>query len=199
MTKSGPDGRPRRDARRDGRGVRDLLRPGVAGADLVGQYLRPTERHLPVVRYWHPDEFKRAGVTRPTRSASTHRRRAARALQLPRRPARAAAAARPRAAGGVTDALQVGSAKALDMDVETAIRTRCTHKVYGSELVRVRLLDELSRARDGKAPEPQTTTTTTTTTTTATTEKATTTTETATAWSFVGGDRFGAATTITKR
>jgi len=23
----------------------------------VGQYLRPTERHLPVVRYWHPDEF----------------------------------------------------------------------------------------------------------------------------------------------
>ena len=23
----------------------------------VGQYLRPTERHLPVVRFWHPDEF----------------------------------------------------------------------------------------------------------------------------------------------
>jgi len=23
----------------------------------VGQYLRPTKRHLPVVRYWHPDEF----------------------------------------------------------------------------------------------------------------------------------------------
>jgi lipoyl synthase len=23
----------------------------------VGQYLRPTERHLPVTRYWHPDEF----------------------------------------------------------------------------------------------------------------------------------------------
>ncbi|MBA2430306.1 MAG: lipoyl synthase [Thermoleophilaceae bacterium] len=23
----------------------------------VGQYLRPTEWHLPVVRYWHPDEF----------------------------------------------------------------------------------------------------------------------------------------------
>jgi lipoyl synthase len=23
----------------------------------VGQYLRPTERHLPVQRYWHPDEF----------------------------------------------------------------------------------------------------------------------------------------------
>jgi lipoic acid synthetase len=25
----------------------------------VGQYLRPSERHLPVVRYWHPDEFSK--------------------------------------------------------------------------------------------------------------------------------------------
>jgi lipoic acid synthetase len=24
----------------------------------VGQYLRPSERHLPVVRWWHPDEFR---------------------------------------------------------------------------------------------------------------------------------------------
>jgi lipoic acid synthetase len=24
----------------------------------VGQYLRPTREHLPVVRYWHPDEFE---------------------------------------------------------------------------------------------------------------------------------------------
>ncbi len=23
----------------------------------IGQYLRPSERHLPIVRYWHPDEF----------------------------------------------------------------------------------------------------------------------------------------------
>ncbi len=23
----------------------------------IGQYLRPTERHLPIVRYWHPEEF----------------------------------------------------------------------------------------------------------------------------------------------
>ena len=36
----------------------------------VGQYLRPTERHLPVVRYWHPDEFK-GSRTPPTRSASS--------------------------------------------------------------------------------------------------------------------------------
>jgi lipoic acid synthetase len=25
----------------------------------IGQYLRPTKDHLPIVRYWHPDEFKR--------------------------------------------------------------------------------------------------------------------------------------------
>ncbi len=24
----------------------------------IGQYLRPTARHLPVIRYWHPDEFE---------------------------------------------------------------------------------------------------------------------------------------------
>jgi lipoic acid synthetase len=24
----------------------------------VGQYLRPTEDHLPVERYWHPEEFE---------------------------------------------------------------------------------------------------------------------------------------------
>jgi lipoic acid synthetase len=28
----------------------------------VGQYLRPTERHLPIVRYWHPDEFKQLEI-----------------------------------------------------------------------------------------------------------------------------------------
>jgi lipoic acid synthetase len=29
------------------------------GVDLltVGQYLRPSPKHLPVERYWHPDEF----------------------------------------------------------------------------------------------------------------------------------------------
>jgi lipoyl synthase len=32
----------------------------------VGQYLRPTEKHLPVDRYWHPDEF--AAMERAARS-----------------------------------------------------------------------------------------------------------------------------------
>ena len=35
----------------------DLREAGVQVLT-VGQYLRPTEGHLPVVRYWHPDEFK---------------------------------------------------------------------------------------------------------------------------------------------
>ena len=35
-----------------------VLREHLVQVLTVGQYLRPTERHLPVVRYWHPDEFK---------------------------------------------------------------------------------------------------------------------------------------------
>jgi lipoic acid synthetase len=34
----------------------DLREQGVQVLT-VGQYLRPTERHLPVVRYWEPEEF----------------------------------------------------------------------------------------------------------------------------------------------
>ena len=35
-----------------------LLRESLVQVLTVGQYLRPTRNHLPVVRYWHPDEFK---------------------------------------------------------------------------------------------------------------------------------------------
>jgi lipoic acid synthetase len=34
-----------------------LLREHDVQVLTVGQYLRPTRNHLPVVRYWHPDEF----------------------------------------------------------------------------------------------------------------------------------------------
>ena len=34
-----------------------ILREHEVQVLTVGQYLRPTENHLPVVRYWHPDEF----------------------------------------------------------------------------------------------------------------------------------------------
>ena len=35
----------------------EALRENDVQVLTVGQYLRPTENHLPVVRYWHPDEF----------------------------------------------------------------------------------------------------------------------------------------------
>ena len=69
----------------------------------VGQYLRPTEQHLPVVRYWHPDEFDGARATRPTSSASSRSPRA-RWSAAPTTPTRAPArspsglAARPSSA-----------------------------------------------------------------------------------------------------
>jgi lipoic acid synthetase len=35
----------------------EILRAHRVQVLTVGQYLRPTEKHLPVDRYWHPDEF----------------------------------------------------------------------------------------------------------------------------------------------
>jgi lipoic acid synthetase len=35
-----------------------ILRENLVQVLTVGQYLRPTRNHLPVVRYWHPDEFE---------------------------------------------------------------------------------------------------------------------------------------------
>ncbi len=35
-----------------------ILRENRVQVLTVGQYLRPTANHLPVVRYWHPDEFE---------------------------------------------------------------------------------------------------------------------------------------------
>jgi lipoic acid synthetase len=35
----------------------ELLREHDVQVLTVGQYLRPTENHLPVARYWHPEEF----------------------------------------------------------------------------------------------------------------------------------------------
>ena len=39
------------------RTLEDLRKIGI-DAVTIGQYLRPTMKHLPVVRYVHPDEFK---------------------------------------------------------------------------------------------------------------------------------------------
>ena len=70
--------------------VQTLADLGSAGADIVtiGQYLRPTERHLPVARWWTPDDFarwKRAGEalgiahveSSPLTRSSYHARQAA--------------------------------------------------------------------------------------------------------------------------
>ena len=70
--------------------VQTLADLGSAGADIVtiGQYLRPSERHLPVARWWTPDDFarwKRAGEalgiahveSSPLTRSSYHARRAA--------------------------------------------------------------------------------------------------------------------------
>ena len=64
----------------------------------VGQYLRPTEKHLPVVRYWHPDEFKALERAAYDARLRPHRGGSAGALLLPRRRARQADAARRRPA-----------------------------------------------------------------------------------------------------
>ena len=36
----------------------EILRDHEVQILTVGQYLRPTENHLPIERYWHPDEFE---------------------------------------------------------------------------------------------------------------------------------------------
>ena len=46
----------------------------------VGQYLRPTERHLPVVRYWAPEEFKALELAAYDARLRARRRRPAGAL-----------------------------------------------------------------------------------------------------------------------
>ncbi len=50
----------------------------------VGQYLRPTEQHLPVVRYWHPDEFDALKDARVRARIRVGGLGAARAQLLPR-------------------------------------------------------------------------------------------------------------------
>ncbi len=45
------------ELRRDGRGLRDPARARRPGADRRASTCGPTEKHLPVDRYWHPDEF----------------------------------------------------------------------------------------------------------------------------------------------
>ncbi len=40
------------------------LRSVGCGILTIGQYLRPTDRHAPMVRYYHPDEFRSSNRSR---------------------------------------------------------------------------------------------------------------------------------------
>ena len=85
-----PDGRPRRDLRRSRRTLRDL-RAVDCQILTIGQYLRPSLAHLPMERYYTPDEFpelKRIGSSSDSATSS--------------RPARAQLVPRARA-GGIPD------------------------------------------------------------------------------------------------
>jgi hypothetical protein len=50
----------------------------------VGQYLRPSERHLPLERYYHPDEFAEMKAEAPGARVQARRVGAAGPLELPR-------------------------------------------------------------------------------------------------------------------
>ena len=65
----------------------DLREQGVQVLT-VGQYLRPTERHLPVVRYWEPEEFTALEAAALALGLRARRRRPAGPLLLPRGRAR---------------------------------------------------------------------------------------------------------------
>ena len=65
----------------------------------VGQYLRPTENHLPVVRYWHPEEFEALEREAYALGFESVACGPAGPLQLPRR---------PEPASGELDPLRVG-------------------------------------------------------------------------------------------
>ncbi len=63
----------------------------AAGTDIltVGQYLRPSPQHLPVRRYYTPQEFAELRDLRARAGLRARRIGAARALELSRRRARA--------------------------------------------------------------------------------------------------------------
>ena len=67
--------------------IADLRNVGVDVLTL-GQYLRPSRQHLPVARWWTPDEFAELGAYAEGLGFAPRRGGAARALQLPRQAGR---------------------------------------------------------------------------------------------------------------
>ena len=66
----------------------------------VGQYLRPTENHLPVDRYWHPEEFEALERAAYELGLRVGRLGAAGPQLLPRRPEPARTRGRRLGGGG---------------------------------------------------------------------------------------------------
>ena len=62
-TKSGHHGRPRRGVARGRRRRWPICTAAGVGILTIGQYLSPSASHLPVARYYHPDEFEMLRVT----------------------------------------------------------------------------------------------------------------------------------------
>ena len=77
-----------------------ILREHEVQVLTVGQYLRPSENHLPVVRYWHPDEFAALEREAYALGLRVGRLGAARAQLLPRRRAGADRGAVAQSAAG---------------------------------------------------------------------------------------------------
>ena len=73
----------------------------TVGVDILtlGQYLRPSAAHLPVARWWTPDEFAELGALRRERSASRTSSRARSCAPATTPSARGSATARSLATG----------------------------------------------------------------------------------------------------
>ncbi len=112
----------------------DELRGAIAdlrdvGVDILtlGQYLRPSRQHLPVARWWTPDEFAELGAYAEGLGFAPRRVGPARALELPRqaRPRRPTPAS-PRADAGVTVVRRAARAPgARPRDAASSASTSC--------------------------------------------------------------------------
>ena len=79
----------------------------------IGQYLRPSEKHLPLVRYYHPDEFAEMKAEALALGLQARRVGAARPLQLSRpRPGAGCGAEGPPTPSGDPRRRRQGSAPA---------------------------------------------------------------------------------------
>ena len=104
--------------------IKDLRGVGC-GILTIGQYLRPTAGHAPMVRYYHPDEFARSEAGRARAGLRARRVRPARAQLLPR----------PRNRGRVRRGAVEGKAVTAETGeiAEKTLRILCELRVLGGK------------------------------------------------------------------